>query len=89
MAKNQISSFTSDGRSVSGVGRSRIPLANPGVRQADGNVYKPSRKEITGGISGKSVTVTNPKASAASLAQRTASLGMGGVGSRGRNQDFA
>lgn len=40
-------------------------------------------------LKGSSVTVTNPKAQGPARAQRTASLGMGGVGQRGRQGTVA
>jgi len=80
-----IKTFTSKGRSAPGVSGSG-KLASIGVRQPDGTVYKRANIRLDQGIgAGGGVTVVNPKASAPAQAQKTASLGMGGVGQIGRN----
>lgn len=47
-----------------------------------------SRLSQSGGLSGGGVRVSNPSASAGRNVRRTKSLGMGGIGQRGRSMDF-
>lgn len=81
-----VNNYTSTGKAYP-FSKGSGPLANLG-REINGKVYQhPRQKDQIAG--GASVVVTNPKASTlAGRNSRTASLGMGGVGQRGRNRDY-
>jgi hypothetical protein len=70
--------------------RSGVPVTSLGhFDPATGKVFDHPRQRLDQGVGGRSgVRITNPAASEASVSRRTASLGMGGVGQRGRGQDF-
>jgi hypothetical protein len=78
-------SFTSTGRKVR---NSRGGKVTPLGREINGKVYQHPRLKLDP-LAGSNVVVTNPKAAATPVSrQRTTSLGMGGVGQRGRTYDF-
>jgi hypothetical protein len=78
-----IQNFTSGGRA--------LPFRQRPVFPNNGGDPAPIRSRLSqsGGISGSRVRVTNPAYGGAGLTarRRTASLGMGGVGQRGRSLD--
>lgn len=78
-----IVNFTKSGKTVSGVGRSRIRPSQLGTL-INGVLYQHPRLTLNR-LKGRSVRVTNPEASLSSRDEMTASLGMGGVGQRGRS----
>lgn len=88
MAKSQVKTFTSKGNAAPGLSGSG-KLANAGTFDpVTGQVYQHPRlksEQLTGG----KVVVTNPASSMnKSRNARTKSLGMGGVGQRGRTRDL-
>lgn len=84
-----ISGLSKTGRRTPGVMRSGVPKAILGqLDPATGVVWQHPRVRPDLGISGSHVRVTNPRAAEPALSGRTASLGMGGIGQRGRGTDF-
>jgi len=82
-----INTYTKSGRKVAfRPGRTPSPLGT--LDPTTGRVYQ--RPRLTANdLSGRSVVVTNPRASLnASRNERSASLGQGGVLQRGRNRDI-
>ena len=84
----QISTFTSKGKRISGVQRSGITPSPLGrFDPTTGQVWQKPRLKLEP-VGGSSVRITNPKASTVGPGNSmTASLGMGGVGQRGRVHD--
>lgn len=80
--------FTSKGTAfpyVRRAGVSKTPMGR--LDPTTGKIWQKPRKTVNE-LKGSSVKVTNPKASTVpSLNSMTASMGMGGVGQRGRNRD--
>lgn len=83
-----INRFTKGGKAVSGVQRSGITPSPLGVFDpTTGRVYQKPRATLER-LPGRSVTITNPKASLNGPRNRmTVSIGMGGQGQTGRNRD--
>jgi hypothetical protein len=86
MASKQPVVVTSKGTLAPAMTRSSVPLANLGTKAADGTIWQHPRL-TTRLFGGRSVRVTNPTASGYAANERTASLGIGGVGQRGRTRD--
>lgn len=84
----QISNFTKGGSRVSGVKRPGIATSPLGrLDPTTGIVWQRPRLTLNP-LAGRSVKMTNPRASLpAANNVMTASLGMKGVGQRGRNRD--
>lgn len=81
-----IKTFTSKGTTVSY--QSKAPTAHLGTFDpVTGRIYQKPRLKLDD-LSGSNVVVTNPAALPAQRVRRTASLGMGNVGQRGRNFDI-
>lgn len=76
-----ISTFTKSGKKIAQATGTK--LASLG-REIDGKVYQHPRIKLNP-LSGSRVKVTNPKQAPHVQAQRSASLGMGGVGQRKRH----
>ena len=83
-----IKTFTSKGQGVAYSPRSGVPPSPLGkLDTATGTVWQHPRITMEP-LKGRSVVITNPKASGNSASnQMTGGLGMGGVGQRGRNRD--
>ena len=83
-----IRTFTSKGTAVSGVKAQGVPTSPLGTLDpTTGKVWQHPRLVLER-LKGRSVTMTNPRASLTGPSnQMTRSLGMGGVGQRGRNRD--
>jgi predicted aconitase with swiveling domain len=86
--RGTISSFTAGGKSVKYSKRAGVPLTPLGVLDpATGKVYQKPRLKAEQ-LGGRSVRITAPRASLnGSRNTMTGSMGMGGVGQRGRNRD--
>ena len=83
MASN-VSTFTSGGKRVSGTRRAGVPTSPLGkLDPTTGMVWQKPRLTADP-LKGSSVRVTNPKATNVGM---TGSMGMGGVGQRGRHSD--
>jgi hypothetical protein len=85
---NTIRTFNSKGSANVYSRRSGVPKTPLGrLDPTTGKVWQKPRKTVNE-IKGSSVKVTNPKASTVPAQNSmTASMGMGGVGQRGRNRD--
>lgn len=83
---SRIVTHTSKGSTVSY--GTKAPTAHLGTFDPlTGRVYQKPRAKLDD-LSGKSIRVTNPSALPAQRVRRTASLGMGAVGQRGRTFDI-
>lgn len=68
-------------------GKIRVPQRKTDISAAQNP--QPNRKRLSqAGTHVKGAVVTNPSATGPGSRKRTKSLGMGGVGSRGRSSDF-
>jgi hypothetical protein len=83
-----IKRFTKGGKAISGVQRSGVTPSPLGVFDpTTGRVYQKPRATLER-LTGRSVTITNPKASLnGPRAHMTQSIGMGGKGQVGINRD--
>jgi len=83
-----IRSFTTKGKAVKYSRRSGVPTSPLGrLDPTTGKVWQKPRLTANP-FAGSRVTVTAPRASLATMTNSmTASMGMGGVGQRGRNRD--
>jgi hypothetical protein len=83
-----IRTFTSKGSAVNSTPRAGLATSPLGrLDPLTGKVWQHPRQTLER-LKGRSVTITNPKASLSGpQATMTRSLGMGGVGQRGRNRD--
>ena len=84
----KIRTYTSKGTSAPGVASPGSPTPLGHFDPASGKVFPHPRARLDGGVGGKSVRITNPAAAEPAISKRTASLGMGGVGQRGRGTDI-
>jgi hypothetical protein len=75
--------FTKSGKPVSATKRGGIRVSQLGTL-INGVLYQHPRLTLNR-LRGRSVRVTNPEASLSQRDEMTASLGMGGVGQRGRS----
>ena len=82
----QIVKITSKGTASPALSRTSIK-PSPLGKLIGGRIYQQPRLALNRIKSSGSVTVTNPRAATSLANQRTSSLGMGGVGQRGRNRD--
>ena len=82
----QVVKVTSKGTFSPALTRTRIS-PTPLGKVIDGVVWQYPRLRLNRLSNGGSVRITNPAAALTSRNQRTASLGMGGVGQRGRTRD--
>lgn len=88
MARQVINTFTKSGKVVSGVRRAGVAASPLGkLDTATGKVWQKPRLTADPLAGGSSVRVTNSGATAVSRNTVTQSLGMGGVGQRGRTRD--
>jgi hypothetical protein len=82
---SKVRTFTSTGKSVNGTRRAGVPTSPLGrLDPTTGKVWQKPRTRLNE-LVGSRVKVSNP--SAASLNGMTGSMGMGGVGQRGRTRD--
>jgi hypothetical protein len=88
-SKSVIVTHTATGGTVQAFGRNGIPAPTPGYFDPEtGRSFKHERIREDKGIGSAShVRITNPGASEQARAEKTASLGMGNVGQRGRSFD--
>lgn len=85
--KGTIKTITSSGKVLTGaLSRAGVPKANLGVKAPDGTIWQTPRP-VLDRIKGRSVRVTNPRQTSGKAQGRTASMGMGAVGQRGRVRD--
>lgn len=86
MATSSIKTYTSTGKALS-TSIKPIPGNGAPVTVAPAGAIIRRRLSLDEGITGSSVKITNPQYSGGRINKRTASLGMGGVGQRGRSMD--
>jgi hypothetical protein len=88
MARQVINTFTKSGKVVSGTRRAGVATSPLGkLDPATGRVWQKPRLKADPLVGGSAIRTTNPKATAVTRNTMTGSIGMGGVGQRGRTRD--